>query len=669
MISLETFLRFIERGNDLLLVVDEDGLIVHANDSLCRLGGQGATPHVGLSLEQILTPDSLADFRRAMERVNGFDRSVAVYRPLPPRLCSVAMQAIRITDRAEDGSSRTLHVFYGNQRDGLATIESWQREERVKELSCLYATAEWIDASRSVGEFFERLPEYLVRGMRCPEETVVWASYQGQEYGQRPPGRTIGARLSVFGQDGGEILVGYVNQDLELLAEEQKMLTEIVRTLDLALERKELKQRVLAGRSEQEEAQARVEALQAEIALRGAELEAQREALDAINANLDRVNRSWTESHSRLESIFQGIPEDCALIDRHRNVIKTNRKETAPSGKCHQVFFGSDTPCRDCRLARIVREKTPIAVHVVHEGRHLEVHAIPLFDERHEVDGIMEFYRDVTLEKTYEQQLRQADKLASLGQLVSGIGHEINNPNQFIRGNVKILKQAMEDVLPILDERHASEPGLRIARLPYPFFRQHIMTLVDDMAHGSERIKGIVEGLKRFARRDEGLLIDTVDTNTIVAATARLVQNEVSKHADIQLDLAPELPTFVGNAQKIEQVLVNLVVNAAQAMPEERRGTIVVRTHREDPCIVIEVRDDGRGMNESTIKQIFDPFFTTKRAKGGTGLGLAIVYRIIEEHGGRVEVQSTPGLGTTFTIRLPIRPSLPSSTPRQGLPA
>jgi signal transduction histidine kinase len=238
---------------------------------------------------------------------------------------------------------------------------------------------------------------------------------------------------------------------------------------------------------------------------------------------------------------------------------------------------------------------------------------------------------------------------------VSGIGHEINNPNQFIRGNVKILKQALDDMLPIVDAYQREHGDLKIARLPYAFFREHVMTLIDDMGHGSERIKGIVEGLKRFARRDEGLLIDTVDLNTVIEACARLVHNEVHKHAEIVLELDPAIPAFTGNSQKIEQVLVNLVVNASQAMAEDRPGRIVVRSRTEDGHAVFEVEDNGKGMNEKTVKQIFDPFFTTKRAKGGTGLGLAIAYRIVEEHGGAIAVKSRLGEGSTFTVRIPVK--------------
>jgi len=353
-----------------------------------------------------------------------------------------------------------------------------------------------------------------------------------------------------------------------------------------------------------------------------------------------------------METMFQAIPDPVMLIDPDLNIVMSNQSDVETGQKCY-AYFQQDEPCADCRLSLVLKNKTPITSNIRHGDRFLQLNTLPVFNENEEVDGILEFIRDITLEKTYEQQIQQADKLASLGQLVSGIGHEINNPNQFIRGNVKIVRQALEDMMPIIDAHYEQNPDLKIARLKYEFFKEHIMTLVDDMSHGSERIKGIVDGLRSFARKDEGLLVDIVDVNTILGTTTRLVKNEVHKHASIILDLADDLPTFTGNSQKIEQVLVNLIVNAAQAIPDDVRGEIRISTHQDQGMVVIRIDDNGKGMDEKTRKQIFDPFFTTKRTRGGTGLGLAIVFRIVEEHGGTISVASNLNKGTTFIVRLP----------------
>ena len=127
------------------------------------------------------------------------------------------------------------------------------------------------------------------------------------------------------------------------------------------------------------------------------------------------------------------------------------------------------------------------------------------------------------------------------------------------------------------------------------------------------------------------------------------------KYADIELELSPDLPPISGNAQKMEQVIINLMINAAQAMKEDVRGLITVATRWDNGNAVIEVKDNGAGMSERTMKNIFDPFFTTRRAKGGTGLGLPIVFRIVEEHRGAISVTSKLDAGTVFTIKMPLR--------------
>ncbi len=653
MLKLRDLYTFMENNFDYLLVIDHEEKVVHTSKLFAREVSTDGKPIEGKKISELLNPGSINTFRSAMAQARAGGRGISVYTPVDDEAISIPLKT---------GHTYLLEgeafIFFSNKLTELRGRDEWEKEERVKELSCIYNVAEFIEVSGSINEFFTGLPRILSRGMLYPEEAVVYSEYQGVEYGQKPSSRDyISVQLIVGNERKGEIRVGYLDDMHEMLPEEQKMLDEIGRMLHIALERKEFRERLTLKQEEEAEYNTRLKELTKEIEARTKELEEQKSNLDIVNSYLDRVKGGWDETKGRLETMFKAIPDQVVLIDKKRKVVMTNREDVVPGDYCFRSFFGREKPCEDCRLARILQDKTPVTLTMRNEDKYLQVHALPVYNQDHEVDGILEFYRDITLEKTYDQQLQQADKLASLGQLVSGIGHEINNPNQFIRGNIKIIKQSLEDMLPIVDEHAEAHPDFHVARLNYDFFRQNIMTLVDDMAHGSERIKGIVEGLRTFVRKDDGLLVDTVDINTLIEASTRLVHKEVHKRADIELDLVDDLPTFTGNAQKIEQVMINLIVNASEAMREDVKGLVTVRTRLEDNTIVVEVKDNGVGMNQQTLKQIFDPFFTTKRSKGGTGLGLAIAYRIIEEHGGNISVRSKPGAGTTFTIRIPARPS------------
>ncbi len=260
--------------------------------------------------------------------------------------------------------------------------------------------------------------------------------------------------------------------------------------------------------------------------------------------------------------------------------------------------------------------------------------------------------------KAMQAEMVQAEKLASLGALVSGIAHEINNPNTFIRGNISLIQEALGDMLPRMDEVAARNPDFKIARVPYKEFRGQIELLVGDMARGADKIMAIVDDLRKFARRDEGLFDEEVCINSALRSCLRLVHNEVNWVAKMELALDPELPKIRGNVQKIEQVIVNMLMNAAQAIEEAKRpGLIRVQTAK-DPAgqVVVHVTDNGVGMTDEVRQRIFDPFFTTKRSNKGTGLGLSIAYGIITDHGGTIEVRSRRGEGSTFTVRLPLRP-------------
>ncbi|MCK4806592.1 MAG: hypothetical protein KAT09_03050, partial [Candidatus Aegiribacteria sp.] len=587
MIRLESLYTVIESSFDFLLVVDANEKIVYVSPLLKRTCSPENCDVSGTHLDDILDGESLQSFRSTMDKMHEGARGViALFTTQTDKSYPIPMK-VGYIESVHGG----IYLFFGAQVDALRRVSNWEKEERVKELSCLYSVAEWIEVSASIKEFFTKLPEYLSRGMRTPDEAVVYSMFQGEEYGQQPSEDDyISVDLMISGEHKGEIRVGYISGTHEHLPEEQKMLNEIGRMLSVALERKELYERIALEQEEEEELNSRLRKLEVEIDERERDLEEQKQKLSSADSYLDRVNRSWEETRHRLETMFRVIPGEVMLIDLNRNVVMSNQDDIEPGDKCYRTYFNRDTPCRDCRLGKIKRDKTPITITIRDGDRFMEVHTLPVYNQEEEVDGILEFYRDVTLEKTYEQQIQQADKLASLGQLVSGIGHEINNPNQFIRGNIKIIKQAITDMLPIVDAYGEDHPDLKIARLKYDFFREHIMTLVDDMTHGSERIKGIVEGLRGFARKDEGLLVDTVDVNTLLEATTRLVKNEVHKHAEIVLELGNDLAKFTGNSQKIEQIFVNLIVNAAQAIPDDRKGLITVRTYMDhSDNVIIEI--------------------------------------------------------------------------------
>ncbi len=653
-ISRSNLVELLDDSFDYLLVLDEEQKVRHINRTFGELLGEtGIGVREVSSLADILEPKDLLHFQEAMQRVAAGERGVVTYWQIEDDRAPIIFKVSFSGQAAE-----TLYLFRSSLLTDVADLShksGWEQIERAKELACLYSIGEWTHVSTSIPEFFEHLHSYLGPGMLYPEHIRVQSVYKGQVFGKPPVGdQLIRRELKIGDEVVGKIEVGYDKEGLDILPEEQKLLDEITRFLCLALERKSLATSLEAKAEEADQYSRQVKSLRNDVEESTLELEKQQDKLRTVNTYLDRVHQGLDESKRTLKTMFTAIPDIVALIDMDFNIVMTNQAEELAGQPCYKALFGQESPCLDCRLKKVRKIGAPVIQEASHGDTYYSVHAMPVFGEQNKIDGIIEFFRDVTYQKTYEKQLQQADKLASLGQLVSGIGHEINNPNQFIRGNIKIVQQALEGLLPIVDDYYKDHPDLKIARLDYDFFRQHIMILVNDMSNGSERIKRIVESLKGFARKDEGLLVDRVDINNVIEESSRLVHSQVHKFADISLDLGSDIPVFRGNAQKLEQVLINLVINASQAMADDTRGEIQISSRRDGEWAQIEVADNGSGMGEATVRNIFDPFFTTKRARGGTGLGLSIAFRIMEEHGGHISVNSTLGKGTTFTIRLPL---------------
>lgn len=398
------------------------------------------------------------------------------------------------------------------------------------------------------------------------------------------------------------------------------------------------------------------ENLERNVRQRTLDLENQKDLLLKKNNELVALTEKLRLSKLRLQTLFKAIPDTVAVIDANHNIVMANRNSIGNKGKCYKKIFNQTKVCEDCHISKVFNEKSSVKLERMIDNEYYLINAYPIYDSNNQVIGALEFSRVITKEKNMEQQLLQADKLASLGQLVSGIAHEINNPNTFIKGNLMIIQEALSDMLPIIDRAFESDPSLKIARLNYEIFRQSIPVLVDDMVQGANRIKGIVDGLRKFAKKDEGLLNEQVNVNNIIESCLRLVDNQIKRTSDVNVEFDPDLPEVIGNSQKLQQVVVNVLINASQAI-DKPKGNIMVETYRQNAEeIVVKISDNGKGMDEKTLKQIFDPFFTSKRHHGGTGLGLSIAYGIIKEHKGRIDVESKPGLGTTFYIHLPVSP-------------
>jgi len=255
-----------------------------------------------------------------------------------------------------------------------------------------------------------------------------------------------------------------------------------------------------------------------------------------------------------------------------------------------------------------------------------------------------------------QQQLVQADKMAALGVLVSGVAHEINNPNGLILLNIPILKEVCDDTLELLDQRCPDQEQIRLGGLAYSRIRQELPQMLDEMQDGARRIKRIVEDLKDFARQDDAALMEPLELNHVAQAAVRLVDRSLRTATNrFEAEYTEPLPMIQGNSQRIEQVLVNLLLNACQALTDQNRG-IFLRTFIDHATnsIGVLVRDEGCGIAPEHLDRLTDPFFTTKRESGGTGLGLSVSAGIVKEHGGSLQFSSPPGQGTTVTLLLPI---------------
>lgn len=392
-------------------------------------------------------------------------------------------------------------------------------------------------------------------------------------------------------------------------------------------------------------------------------------------------------SEEKMRQILDNIGIGVAVLSPEMRLLEANRKmrqwfPAAAKGDkpfCYTALNNPplNTSCAQCPTIMAledgqVHEATLTRMDGL-EHRTLRIISSPIHDDHGQVSAAIELVEDITEKIIMERELMQSAKMASIGQLAAGVAHEINNPTGFVSSNLNTLNGYVEDLNGLvaayqgLKKAVAADfaPGTELhdllekietieGEIDLDFIRQDMGDLIHDCRQGTDRIKKIVEDLKHFAHPGQDKVQDT-DINKELETTLSVVRNELKYKATVIQELG-ELPIVKANPQQLNQVFVNILVNAAQAI--DQMGEIRIKTHTMDGFARIEISDTGCGIAPEHLGKIFEPFFTTKEVGKGTGLGMNIAYNIIKKHRGVIDVDSEVGRGTTFTINLPLERSV-----------
>jgi len=375
------------------------------------------------------------------------------------------------------------------------------------------------------------------------------------------------------------------------------------------------------------------------------------------------------QSKTLLQAVVDGISDPLVLLDKGMRVKLLNKaavdyyclpgSPVASDSACHRMFRNSIEPCEGCEVTRAIETGQGSKFErkgFIDPDRQEQVHLYPVELEDGEGCDVLLRVNDITEQRMFEKQLVQSEKMASLGMMVSSIAHEINNPNNFISFNVPILRDYIEEMIPIVDDHAVKHPDLEIGNMPYADFRADIDNLLENIEHGSGRITAFVSNLKEFSQLTDKIREEWVDLKSVIDRVLSFARVQVKKNVKSLVTHVPaKMPAIWCDPHALEQVLLNLLVNAAQAADKED-SRVELQVELRDGWLdhtIFEVRDNGSGMDEKTMQKIFDPFFTTKSHSGGTGLGLYVCHNLVESMRGRIEVESRVGMGSTFRIILP----------------
>ncbi|MFH1674651.1 MAG: ATP-binding protein [Pseudomonadota bacterium] len=427
-------------------------------------------------------------------------------------------------------------------------------------------------------------------------------------------------------------------------------------------------------------------------------------AIGVIESFRDITNQKAAEDalrqgEEKLEGIVSSITDHMSMMDSEYNIVWANDVAKRLFGpdldgkKCYRAYHGYEKHCEPCIVKKTFEDgkshehETQV---ITPNGTRMSfwcTASVALRNEDETPRWVVEVSRNITERQQAEEELKtfakrleqmnhklkenqahlvQSEKMASIGQLAAGVAHEINNPVGFVTSNLGTLADYVGTFKELLVhyERLTETIGTNnieqqkdiLKQIEELIQKEDLSYVIEDIDHllsesqeGTHRVKEIIQNLKDFARADEGELKEA-NINDGIEATLKIVWNELKYKCEVKKELGelPLIPCYLG---QLNQVFMNLLVNAAQAIRE--RGEITIRTETVDGEVVIKITDTGEGIPPERLSKVFDPFFTTKPVGEGTGLGLAISYGIVEKHNGTIEVESELGKGTTFTLRLP----------------
>jgi len=401
---------------------------------------------------------------------------------------------------------------------------------------------------------------------------------------------------------------------------------------------------------------------------------------------LEEKNAALEESHQFIESVLASMSDILIVCDRNGGIEEVNASLQHFSGKPASEL--EKTPVFDLFADDIERAKArDIFARYGREGVHdcefflragdgstvpVSMNCTPRLSQTGKLMGMVVTGRPVgELRRAYsalrqahddlkrtQSQLLHAEKMVSLGRLVAGVAHELNNPISFVLGNVLSLRRYENRLESYLNAVHATaaadDPALAAMREELRIDRvlADMPHLIDGMIEGAERTRDIVDALKRFSAVDK-MTPEQVNLNEVVERSVRWVVQSAAAKLDVEVDLPADLRCS-GSSGQLQQVVMNLVQNACDAVANRPNAALTISGRIESGMAVLSFADNGPGIPEAHLSRLFEPFFTTKPVGQGTGLGLSISYGIVERHGGKLSAGNLPGGGAEFVLSLPV---------------